>query len=167
MENIGITNVHEMDWWDSFKVGEVEFVFTPSQHWSARGIADRNQTLWGSWAVFGADFHWYFTGDTGYSHDFIDIQNRFPALSNTRRKSKDCVEEANTEVIDHTESIHRDTAYRTVVTLYDVFAATFKRADESSSNFLCAVNIESKRKPTTCKKDSKQFKCKNHLDILA
>ena len=77
MENLGINKVREMDWWESFVVGKVEFIFTPVQHWSARGITDRSQTLWGGWAVFAADFQWYFTGDTGYTHDFIDTRARF------------------------------------------------------------------------------------------
>ena len=79
MENLGISKVREMDWWESFVVGKVEFIFTPVQHWSARGIADRSQTLWGGWAVFAEDFQWYFTGDTGYTHDFLDTKARFSA----------------------------------------------------------------------------------------
>jgi N-acyl-phosphatidylethanolamine-hydrolysing phospholipase D len=79
MENLGISKVHEMDWWESFMVGKVEFMLTPVQHWSARGITDRSHTLWGGWAVFGPDFQWYFTGDTGYTHDFIDTKARFSA----------------------------------------------------------------------------------------
>lgn len=75
----GITNVVELDWWQSHAVRGVEFHFTPVQHWSARGMSDRSQTLWGGWAVFGAGFHWYFTGDTGYSRDFIDTRERFAA----------------------------------------------------------------------------------------
>jgi len=84
----GITNAIELDWWDRHVFTEfhgatarspVEFVFTPAQHWSQRGLADRNKTLWGSWSVFGADFHWFFTGDTGYSQDFRDIRERFAA----------------------------------------------------------------------------------------
>ena len=77
MEKLGISKVHEMDWWGSLMVGKVEFMLTPVQHWSARGITDRSQTLWGGWAVFGPDFQWYFSGDTGYTHDFIDTKTRF------------------------------------------------------------------------------------------
>ena len=95
MENIGITNVIELDWWDSVtltrnKDGKparaapgqagVEFYLTPVQHWSARGMGDRSKTLWGGWSVFGPDFHWYFGGDNGYSRDFIDTFNRFPGM---------------------------------------------------------------------------------------
>ena len=38
---------------------------------------DRNRTLWCAWSVLGADFHWYFSGDTGYSEDFADTRRNF------------------------------------------------------------------------------------------
>ena len=75
--DLGINNVKELDWWDSVTVKGVEFNFTPVQHWSARALGDRSQTLWGGWAVLGASTHWYFSGDTGYSQDFVDTQKRF------------------------------------------------------------------------------------------
>jgi N-acyl-phosphatidylethanolamine-hydrolysing phospholipase D len=93
MENVGITNVIELDWWDSAtltrnKDGKparaapgqagVEFYLTPVQHWSARGMGDRSATLWGGWSVFGPDFQWYFGGDNGYSQDFVDTFKKFP-----------------------------------------------------------------------------------------
>jgi N-acyl-phosphatidylethanolamine-hydrolysing phospholipase D len=78
LATLSITRAVELDWWDSHVYeGSVEFHFTPAQHWSARSLTDRNKTLWGGWAVFGADFHWYFTGDTGYSKDFTDVRERF------------------------------------------------------------------------------------------
>jgi N-acyl-phosphatidylethanolamine-hydrolysing phospholipase D len=73
----GITNVVETDWWDSHSYRGVEFHFTPVQHWSARSLGDRSQTLWGGYAVFAPDLHWYFSGDTGYSKDFLDTRARF------------------------------------------------------------------------------------------
>ncbi|MEO8389926.1 MBL fold metallo-hydrolase [Polaromonas sp.] len=73
----GITHVIEMDWWDSHVYRGVEFNFTPVQHWSARSFGDRSQTLWGGYAVFAPDLHWYFSGDTGYSKDFLDTRARF------------------------------------------------------------------------------------------
>ena len=75
--DLGIDNVKELDWWDSTTVKGVEFHFTPVQHWSARGVGDRSQTLWGGWAVLGPASHWYFSGDTGYSQDFLDTQKHF------------------------------------------------------------------------------------------
>ena len=49
------------------RVGPVEIVLTPVQHWSGRRLDDRMRTLWGGYAVFATDFHVYFAGDTGYS----------------------------------------------------------------------------------------------------
>lgn len=75
----GIRHVVELDWWQSHPVRNVEFHFTPVQHWSGRSTSDHSHTLWGGWAVFGADLHWYFSGDTGYSKDFSDTREKFAA----------------------------------------------------------------------------------------
>ena len=77
MGTIGIENTVELDWWQSHRVGEVEFVMTPVQHWSGRALNDRMATLWGGWAMFARDAHLFFAGDTGYSPDFSDIARRF------------------------------------------------------------------------------------------
>lgn len=77
LADIGVTNAVELDWWQAHSLGGVEIVFTPVQHWSARGLTDRLKTLWGGWAFFAPDFHAYFAGDTGYSKDFADIRARF------------------------------------------------------------------------------------------
>jgi N-acyl-phosphatidylethanolamine-hydrolysing phospholipase D len=81
LQGLRVMRTVELDWWDSHihEAGgrRVEFHFTPAQHWSSRSLNDRNKTLWGSWAVLGADCHWYFTGDTGYSQDFVDIRRKF------------------------------------------------------------------------------------------
>jgi N-acyl-phosphatidylethanolamine-hydrolysing phospholipase D len=74
---IGIDSVIELDWWEHHMVQGVEFHLTPVQHWSARSVNDRSATLWGGWSVFGADFHWYYAGDTGYSRDFADTAKHF------------------------------------------------------------------------------------------
>jgi N-acyl-phosphatidylethanolamine-hydrolysing phospholipase D len=79
----GITNVQQLDWWDKQTIktaaGEVEIHFTPVQHWSARSPGDRRATLWGGYALFAPDFQLYFSGDTGYSQDFLDTQKYFAA----------------------------------------------------------------------------------------
>lgn len=75
-EALGVDSVVELDWWQQHSVRGVDFVLTPVQHWSARGVADRSTTLWGGWAVLGRDLHWYFGGDTGYSKDFADTRLR-------------------------------------------------------------------------------------------
>jgi N-acyl-phosphatidylethanolamine-hydrolysing phospholipase D len=85
LTRLDITRAVELDWWDSHLLDGVEFHFTPVQHWSARSLNDRNKTLWGGFAVFGSGFHWYFSGDTGYSADFLDTRRRFAGRQTTLR----------------------------------------------------------------------------------
>lgn len=70
-------NVHELDWWQSKKVKNLKFVFTPAQHWCARGIFDRNKALWGSWTVIGTKKRFFFAGDTGYCSGFTEIGEKY------------------------------------------------------------------------------------------
>lgn len=79
LASLGVTNAVELDWWQSQRVGAVEIVLTPVQHWSGRSLTDRMETLWGGWAFFAPDFQAFFAGDTGYSQDFADIRARFAA----------------------------------------------------------------------------------------
>jgi N-acyl-phosphatidylethanolamine-hydrolysing phospholipase D len=76
---LGIEQAVELDWWQRHVHAGVEFHCTPAQHWSGRSLTDRNKTLWCAWAVLGGDFHWFFTGDTGYSRDFADTREYFAA----------------------------------------------------------------------------------------
>lgn len=77
----GLTNVRQLDWWQSVPVAGSRFHCVPVQHWSARGLFDRFQTLWSGWVIEsradGEPFTAFFTGDTGYSKDFADIHRRF------------------------------------------------------------------------------------------
>jgi len=77
----GIANAIELDWWQGHRLeapaGEVEVMVVPAQHWSARGLTDRMNTLWGGFAVFAPDCHLFYAGDTGYSRDFRDMRERF------------------------------------------------------------------------------------------
>jgi N-acyl-phosphatidylethanolamine-hydrolysing phospholipase D len=68
--------VIELDWWDIHTHEGVQFHLVPVQHWSARGLGDRNQTLWGGWAVFAPDLRWYFSGDAGYSRHFKETREK-------------------------------------------------------------------------------------------
>ncbi|QDK38719.1 MBL fold metallo-hydrolase [Bdellovibrio sp. NC01] len=80
LEDEGIRNVKELDWWDNFFVKGLTLTFTPTQHWSNRGLFDSNQTLWGSWFITTEKFKFFFAGDTGYSKDFQDIYRKFGAV---------------------------------------------------------------------------------------
>jgi N-acyl-phosphatidylethanolamine-hydrolysing phospholipase D len=85
MADIGITNVRELDWWSSVAVPGLDVHFVPVQHWSARGMHDRFDSLWGGWMVRTAanavkPFSFFFAGDTGYSRDFADIAAKFGSV---------------------------------------------------------------------------------------
>lgn len=59
--------VYEMDWWDEVEIKPgVTVCCLPCQHFSSRGLTDRNKTLWSSWGVITDKFKYYFAGDTGY-----------------------------------------------------------------------------------------------------
>tara|TARA_B100001057_G_C22784036_1_gene924836 strand:- start:88 stop:1068 length:981 start_codon:yes stop_codon:yes gene_type:complete len=72
----GIKNVFEYEWWESFKRNDLEIIFTPVQHWSKRGLFDRNKSLWGGWFFKFNDYSIYHAGDTGYSNDFKETRSR-------------------------------------------------------------------------------------------
>ncbi|WCL50221.1 MBL fold metallo-hydrolase [Leptospira sp. GIMC2001] len=73
----GIQNVRELDWWDEIDVLGKKIVFTPTQHFSARGVFDRDETLWGSYAIIGKKTKVFFGGDTGYFPGFKEIGEKF------------------------------------------------------------------------------------------
>lgn len=69
--------VHQLDWWDKIDLDSVQFTATPAQHFSGRGIGDRNRTLWASWVITDDDLRLFFSGDTGYHDGFAEIGRRF------------------------------------------------------------------------------------------
>ncbi len=69
--------IKEFDWYEGSLMQGVQFVFTPSRHFSGRGIFNHRKTLWGSWAVLAPEVKVYFSGDGGYSPEFKKIGERF------------------------------------------------------------------------------------------
>jgi len=69
--------ITSLDWWESTKVGEVEFISTPAQHFSGRTPFDRAETLWSSWVVCANGKSLYFSGDSGYFDGFKKIGEKY------------------------------------------------------------------------------------------
>jgi L-ascorbate metabolism protein UlaG (beta-lactamase superfamily) len=47
VRSAGIRRVEELDWWQRSKTSELPITLTPAQHFSSRGLLDRNRALWG------------------------------------------------------------------------------------------------------------------------
>ena len=80
LKNYNLNNGFEFLWWEEITFNNTKFIFTPAQHWSARGLRDRNKSLWGSWFIKNEDKNIFHAGDTGYSDDFMEIRNRLGAV---------------------------------------------------------------------------------------
>lgn len=68
--------IQEMDWWDTTLFEGIEIVFTPTRHFSGRGLTDRAKSLWGGWVLQTADENIYFSGDSGYGQHFKAVGER-------------------------------------------------------------------------------------------
>jgi len=70
--------ITELDWWESHRVPgtEVEVTAAPSQHFSGRGLKDRNATLWSSLVIRSPRHRVFFSGDTGLTDQYTEIGAR-------------------------------------------------------------------------------------------
>lgn len=67
----------ELDWWQEIKFDDLTIRCTPAQHFSGRGISDREKTLWCSWIIQSADENLFFSGDSGYASHFKEIGEQY------------------------------------------------------------------------------------------
>lgn len=70
-------SIHELGWWDEIDADGIRLVFTPSRHFSGRGLNNRFTTLWGSWVITGNSDNIYFSGDSGYGPHFKEIGEKY------------------------------------------------------------------------------------------
>ncbi len=70
--------ITELDWWESHEVHGTGITITaaPSQHFSGRGLKDRNVTLWSSMVIRSQDHAVFFSGDTGLTTEYEVIRER-------------------------------------------------------------------------------------------
>jgi N-acyl-phosphatidylethanolamine-hydrolysing phospholipase D len=77
----GVAHAEEHDWNDEAGLdtpgGHARFGCTPAQHFSARGLGDRNATLWCGWTIMVGEWRVFFAGDTGLHPEFGEIATRW------------------------------------------------------------------------------------------
>ncbi|HWW21029.1 MAG TPA: MBL fold metallo-hydrolase [Steroidobacteraceae bacterium] len=68
----------ELDWWETHTVPNTGLSVTaaPSQHFSGRGLKDRNATLWSSMVIRSPRHAVFFSGDTGLTSEYRSIGER-------------------------------------------------------------------------------------------
>lgn len=78
----GIDRVVAADWGQYVDAAGWRFHCTPAQHFSGRGLFDRNTTLWASWHIephAATTPSLFFAGDTGLADHFAGIRERLGA----------------------------------------------------------------------------------------
>lgn len=75
LKNNGIEKVVELDWWEETRNG-VTIKAVPAQHFSGRGMFDRDATLWCGYVLQHEGWKVYFAGDSGYGPLFSEIGKR-------------------------------------------------------------------------------------------
>lgn len=78
LERWGMPNerITELDWWEATDLRGVAVTAAPAQHFSGRGIRDRNATLWSSFHLRGPKHSFLFGADSGLTPEFSDIATR-------------------------------------------------------------------------------------------
>jgi L-ascorbate metabolism protein UlaG (beta-lactamase superfamily) len=80
LERCGVApeQIVELDWWEEHALPghELSLTATPAQHFSGRGLLDRNATLWSSWVLKTGRRRLFFSGDTGLTDAFSTIGQR-------------------------------------------------------------------------------------------
>jgi L-ascorbate metabolism protein UlaG (beta-lactamase superfamily) len=81
---IPVEKIVELDWWETYRLDDsLTVVATPAQHFSGRGLTDRNKTLWASWVVQSPYHKIFFSGDTGYFEGFKQIGEKYGPFNMT------------------------------------------------------------------------------------
>jgi L-ascorbate metabolism protein UlaG (beta-lactamase superfamily) len=75
-------NVVELDWWESHAVRQgVTATYVPAEHFSGRGLFDRDKSLWGGFVLETPHGKVFFAGDTAKGTHFQAIRERFGPMT--------------------------------------------------------------------------------------
>ena len=73
----GIAPVQELDWGESLSLAGWAIHGVPAAHFSARGLFDRNRTLWCGYMIESRERLIYFAADTAFGPHFAEIREKF------------------------------------------------------------------------------------------
>ena len=65
--------ITEFDWWKSEYFHDLQITYTPTRHFSGRGLSDRAKSMWGGWVLKSEHENLWFSGDGGYGSHFVEI----------------------------------------------------------------------------------------------
>lgn len=68
--------ITEFDWWQKESFEDIDITFTPTRHFSGRGISDRAKSLWGGWVFKTNTENIWFSGDGGYGDHFKEVGDK-------------------------------------------------------------------------------------------
>ena len=75
VSDLGFEDVIEVDWWNSYRHGDVTVTHVPSRHWGARIIKDSHRG-YGGYVLRSGKHSVYHAGDTAYFAGFREIGQR-------------------------------------------------------------------------------------------
>jgi L-ascorbate metabolism protein UlaG (beta-lactamase superfamily) len=77
-----IAGATDVDWWDELELSNsIKVTAVPAQHFSGRGMQDRDATLWCGYVLKTSKGNIYFAGDTGYNDNtFKEIRKKMGTM---------------------------------------------------------------------------------------
>ena len=73
---VPVEKIVELDWWEEVKIDQITLTAAPARHFASRGLFDRNEQLWASYAIKGEKNNIYLSGDSGWHKELYEIGER-------------------------------------------------------------------------------------------
>ena len=73
----GVRQVHELDWTESVRAGQLKITALPTRHFSGRTLASRFETLWTAFVLAGPKHRVFYGADSGEWEGFKEIGNAY------------------------------------------------------------------------------------------